>query len=229
MAFPQYGTNLFALNSLGEIWLNRAVTVANFRGPPLVLVNTNLFDTDPEVLAVIDFANYWNAPIVGFDRSVGFGAWAISTLRSACFDAERFFTMPLTGTFSLPVGNSTTHKPITGPWVSIESGGPATSVDAWDAIVAGDFIRTTQRHPYGCGMQGVSVFTDNMSAPPLYGIGLGLDTITALARMVKKWSGDSVATVAQHQALAAAASLRPGLARLCNPALLPELILVEPI
>ena len=64
MPFPQYGANLYALNSLGEQWLNQTVTLATFRGPPIVLVTTTMSDTDPDILAVVDFANYWNGPRV---------------------------------------------------------------------------------------------------------------------------------------------------------------------
>jgi hypothetical protein len=229
MPFPQYGANLYALNSLGEQWLNQTVTLATFRGPPIVLVTTIMSDTDSDILAVIDFANYWNGPIVGFDRAVPIGSWSLTELRNAGLAASKFFTMAHTSPFALPIGSSTVQYPITGPWLSLETGGPATSVDAWDAIVAGEFIRTTQNHPYGCGMQAVSVFTESTNGPPLYGIGLFLDVFEGLTRLQKKWAGESVPTVSQYQALGLAAAIRPGLARLCNAALLPELIVVEPV
>ena len=229
MPFPQYGANLYALNSLGEQWLNQTVTLATFRGPPIVLVTTTMSDTDPDILAVIDFANYWNGPIVGFDRAVTVGFWNLAALQNAGLAASKFFTMARMSPFALPIGNSTVSYPITGPWISIETGGPATTVDAWDAIEAGGFIRTTQNHPYGCGMQAVSVFDANTNGPPLYGVGLLLDLIESLTRLQKKWAGASVPTVSQYQALSLAAAIRPGLARLCNAALLPELVVAEPV
>ena len=229
MPFTQYGTNLYALNALGEAWLSQTVTLATFRGPPMVLVDTVISDTDPNTLALIDFAAFWNAPLVGFDRSVTVPSWALSVLESAGLAAAKFFTASHILPFALPIGNVATAHPLCGPWIASEVGGPATTIDAWEALGASSLIRTTQNHPYGCGMQAVSHFTATTNAPPLYGIGLALDTIETLTRMQKKWSGDSVTTVAQYQALAVAAAIRPGLARLCNPALLPELVIAEPV
>lgn len=220
----RYGANLFSLNALGNIWLDQTVTTTNFRGPPIVLVNTTIDETDPAIQAAVDFAAIWNAPLVAFDRSVSYNSWALSTLASACVQGGKICNMTRHRKFDLPVGTVTKTLAISGPWIVFELGGPP--VDAWTALSTNNFARTGQNHPYVCGMQGVSHFVDGVFAPPLYRI--GFDVITGLDRLKKKWDGSAIASVSQYADLAVAAAIRPGLARLCNPALLPELVVVPP-
>ncbi len=225
----RYGVNLFSLNSLGDDWLGHRVTTANFRGPPIVLVSTVVDGADPDIEAVVAFAALWNAPLIAFDRSVGFGSWALSTLASACIDGGKLFVSNHFQTFDLPIGIlSTRTLPICGPWIALETGGPATTIDAWAALATNNFSRTGQNHPYACGLQGVSHFNAYIDAPPLYRVGL-TDVAGDLARLRKKWEGSAVPTVAQYEAIIAAAAIRPGLARLCNPAMLPELVVIAPV
>ena len=222
----RYGVNLFSLNSLGNIWLDRTVTTANFRGPPIVVVNTTVDGADPDIEAAVAFAAVWNAPILAFDRSVVVGSWALPTLVSACLEGGKMFVSNRVQTFNLPFGNIPLPLPICGPWIAFNQ---ASAIDAWEALRVTSIARTGQNHPYVCGLQGVTNFSDGGELrPPLYRIG-DSDIPGDLARLRKKWDGSAIPSVAQYEALSAAAALRPGLARLCNPALLPELVLTAPV
>lgn len=237
LSLKQYGVNLYSLNALGEAWMRGLVTLGTFRGPPLVVVNTFINDpTDPDLVAVADFADYWNAPLVGFDTQVSTNFWSWQPLYNACLANAKFFTMSKLGPFSHPYVPPSTmlNLAFTGPWISLESTGIQRTIEAWTILNTVPFRRTNQNHPYRCGMQGVSYFfqtfyNNYISAPPLYGIGLDGDVVGALSRLTKKWEGDAIPTISQVQALSLAATIRPGLARLCNPAMLPELIITTPV
>lgn len=224
----KYGANLYALNALGEAFVDQTVKLTNFRGPPIVGVVTTFDPTDPDMVALVDFAAFWQAPLVCFDRSIPVSSWETARLLEACRFNSKFSVSNHFQKFDLPINRTTLTMPLCGPWVAIETGGPATTIDAWEALGHG-FARTGQNHPYVCGMQGVSLFDAFVNAPPLYAVGLVESVVTALARLKKKWSGDAVPSVSQYQALGLASSLRPGLARLCNPALIPELVLAQPV
>lgn len=222
----RYGVNLFSLNALGNIWMDRTVTTANFRGPPIVLVSTIVDGADPDIEAAVAFAAIWNAPLLAFDRSVVVGSWALSTLVSACLEGGKLFVSNRYQTFNLPFGNIQLPLPICGPWIALDQ---ASAIDAWEALRVTSIARTGQNHPYVCGMQGVSHFSGGGELrPPLYNIG-DSDVSGDLARLRKKWDGSAVPTAAQYEALNAMNLIRPGLARLCNPALLPELALIAPV
>ena len=99
---------------------------------------------------------------------------------------------------------------------------------AWD--IAGTLSRTSQNHPYLCGMQAVSGFSGNNLRPPIYELGLGDAAIASdCVTLEKKWRGEAVVTVSQYETLLAAAALRPGLARLVNAALVPYIVLADPV
>lgn len=235
LSLKQYGVNLYSMNALGEQWMDQTVTASTFRGPPIVLVNTIINDPlRPDVIAVADFADYWNAPLVGFDTTVIAPSWATATLRTACLAAAKFFTMPRIGPFIYSTTMTLiTSLAFTGPWISIETLGNGTSIDAWNTLASLGFARTYQNHPYKCGMQGVSqyVITDYgvISAPPLYAIASDGNVVGALSRLRKKWDGDAIPSVSQFEALMTVAGVRLGLGRLCNPALIPELVLTTPL
>lgn len=237
LSLVQYGVNLYAMNALGQTWMQNLVTLGTFRGPPLVLVNPIINDpTDAALVAVADFADYWNAPLVGFDTTVTTPNWAWMTLYNACLANAKFFTMPKMGTFGHPYAppNDKTDLAFTGPWIALEASGNQTTKDAWAVLNTAPFNRTYQNHPYRCGMQGVSYFFQTsyggiFSNAPLYGIASDGNVVGALSRLTKKWEADATPTVSQYEALYLAAALRPGLARLCNPALLPELVIATPV
>lgn len=222
----RFGVNLFSLNSLGDVWLDRRVTTANFRGPPIVIINTVIDGADPDIEAAVAFAAIWDAPLLAFDLSVVVGSWALPTLVSACLEGGKLFVSNRYQTFDLPYGNVPLPLPICGPWIAFDQ---ASAIDAWEALRVTSIARTGQNHPYVCGMQGVSHFSDSgESRTPLYRIG-DADIPGDLAKLRRKWDGSAVPTVSQYETLGAAAAMRPGLARLCNPALLPELVVVAPV
>lgn len=240
-----YGVNLYSMNSLGQQWLDQSVTLSSFRGPPLVLVNYVINDlADANLNAVAEFADYWNAPLIGYDTTVGVVSWNTISLFNACQTASKFFTASHLTDYRLPYipsdfgGSSTVPTTLipalTGPWIALETVNNNPTKAAWSVLGEGFLRRTDQNHPYRCGMQGVSHFINNaysgsFNAPPLYAIGSDGNVVGALSRLLKKWNGDAKPSVSQFEALGLAATLRPGLARLCNPALLPELVIAAPV
>lgn len=235
LSLKQYGVNLYSMNALGEQWMDQTVTASTFRGPPIVLVNSVINDPlRPDVIAVADFADYWNVPLIGFDTTVVASSWATAILRNACLAATKFFTMPRIGPFPpLTTATLTASLAFTGPWISIETLGNGTSIDAWNTLAYLSFTRTYQNHPYRCGMQGVSQYVITnygvIGAPPLYAIASDGNVVGALSRLRKKWDGDAIPSVSQFEALMVADGVRLGLGRLCNPALIPELVLMAPL
>lgn len=115
LSLKQYGVNLYSMNGLGEQWMDQTVTASTFRGPPIVLVNSVINDPlRPDVIAVADFADYWNAPLIGFDTTVVASSWATAILRNACLAATKFFTMPRIGPFP-PLTTATLTASLASP------------------------------------------------------------------------------------------------------------------
>lgn len=222
---------LFSANSRGFDFLSLNVTQANFRGPPV-----GVCYGAPEGIVFIDevvaFVDSFDAPCVVFDSTAG--TTAFDYYRAACNAVGYLYK-------SNRMGTPVVVTPTTGP-TSVIMGGPFLGVGttdafralsvylAWTAAASG-MSRTTQNHPYLLGMHGVSAFAEDGTnlSPPVYQIG-GTGRVVAddLNALKKKWLGQAVTTTSQYQLLLDAAVARPGLAALCNAALVPFLVLEDP-
>lgn len=231
MAAPVfYSTGLWSLNSLGDDFLSYTVTSTTFRGPAMVLVIEQLnFD----YTLIVDFAAQWNAPLVLVRGSTINGA-SVLWLRGAYAAIGKFYDSARTRQPRRPTSPSTDVPAVFGgPYIiagSTQGDVDVAAPHAWDLAIT--YSRTSQNHPYGAGMQAVSVFdnaTNNLS-PPVYKLSPGDVAIASdLKTLTKKWQGDAVVTVAQYQALMAAAVARPGLASKINASLIPYVLLAQPV
>ena len=224
-----YAPGLGSLNALGDDFLSLTVTQATFRGPAITLVVTSLLGLD--YTPIIDFANSFNAPLVVFIADSS-DPTAITLLQSAYAALGKFYDSAKTRTPRLPT-SAHTDVPVIfgGPFICIATDASdltdATDI-AW--FLASAYSRTSQNHPYLCGMQAVSGFSGNDLKPPIYALGVGDAAIAADAvTLAKKWRGEAVVTVSQYETLLAAAVARPGLARLVNAALVPYIVLADPV
>lgn len=238
-----YGSNLYAFNARGEAWLDRSVTRSTFNGPPLVFAMQSIANpVEPaDITAIVSFAATWDAPLVGFNISDALppASWNAAPLLAGCASAAAngcFSVSPIVSADALPIISR-----LTGPWIAyarqtVGFGPDPASRDAWDALAFWKFQRSSQHHRYQLGMQGVSWFTpsplqDELGSP-LYVLPYSVDRAAQLAVLTAKWQISESKlrnpTVSQHENLANAAALRPGLARLCNPGLIPELALARP-
>ena len=224
-----YAPGLGSLNALGDDFLSLTVTRATFRGPAITLVVTSLLGLD--YTPIIDFANSFNAPLVVFIADSS-DPTAITLLQSAYAALGKFYDSAKTRTPRLPT-SAHTDVPVIfgGPFICIATDASdltdATDI-AW--FLASAYSRTSQNHPYLCGMQAVSGFSGNDLKPPIYALGVGDAAIAADAvTLAKKWRGEAVVTVSQYETLLAAAVARPGLARLVNAALVPYIVLADPV
>ena len=224
-----YAPGLGSLNALGDDFLSLTVTQATFRGPAITLVVTSLLGLD--YTPIIDFANSFNAPLVVFIADSS-DPTAIALLQSAYAALGKFYDSAKTRTPRLPT-SAHTDVPVIfgGPFICIATDASdltdATDI-AW--FLASAYSRTSQNHPYLCGMQAVSGFSGNDLKPPIYALGVGDAAIAADAvTLAKKWRGEAVVTVSQYETLLAAAVARPGLARLINAALVPYIVLADPV
>lgn len=215
---------LYSGNDAGYDVLSHAVTSTNFKGPPLVAVYGTTADRFVNESEVDDFASAFNAPLVIItDQIDGTGRAAYVV---ACNAMGPLYKSNRRGS-PVFVSNTTPSTPIVygGPLLAIGTTDPnidSSVAVAW--LVAEMTSRTTQNHPYQLGMQGVSTFTtDGNLSPPVYRI--GPDIVDGLQQVQKKWQGKTVTTVSQYQALMTAAIGRPGLAALCNAALVPFIVL----
>lgn len=224
-----YAPGLGSLNALGDDFLSLTVTQATFRGPAITLVVTSLLGLD--YTPVIDFANSFNAPLVVFIAADS-DPTAIALLQSAYAALGTFYDSAKTRTPRLPT-SAYTDIPVIfgGPFICIATD-TSDLTDATDIawFLASAYSRTSQNHPYLCGMQAVSGFSGNDLKPPIYALGVGDAAIAADAvTLAKKWRGEAVVTVSQYETLLAAAVARPGLARLINATLVPYIVLADPV
>jgi len=220
----EYYPGLYSGNSAGDDVLQHTVTASNFKGPPLVAVYGTTADRFVNESEVDDFASAFNAPLVIItDQIDGTGRAAYV---AACNAMGPLYKSNRRGS-PVFVSNTTPSTPIVygGPLLALGTTDPnidSSVAVAW--LVAEMTSRTTQNHPYQLGMQGVSTFTtDGNLSPPVYRI--GPDIVDGLQQVQKKWQGKTVTTVSQYQALMTAAIGRPGLAALCNAALVPFIVL----
>jgi hypothetical protein len=224
-----YAPGLGSLNANGDIFLSRATTEVTFRGPATVL----MVRTYPSVdyTPVVDLINSFNAPLVlaVFDSMNG---TSLALLNAAYAALGRFYDSAKTRTPRLPT-SANIDVPVVfgGPFICCaETSMGLTDAKglAWDIAIT--YSRTSQNHPYLCGMQAVSTFSGNNLSPPVYALGTGDAAIASDAvTLGKKWRGEAVVTVSQYETLLAAAALRPGLARLVNAALVPYIVLADPV
>ena len=224
-----YAPGLGSLNALGDDFLSLTVSDATFRGPATLLILRSYPSVD--YTPVIDMINSFNAPlVVGVFDSLN--PTSLALLTSAYAALGRFYDSARTRSPRLPT-SANTDVPVTfgGPIICAASSAPGlfdTKALAWD--IAGTLSRTSQNHPYLCGMQAVSGFSGNNLRPPIYELGLGDAAIASdCVTLEKKWRGEAVVTVSQYETLLAAAALRPGLARLVNAALVPYIVLADPV
>ena len=224
-----YAPGLGSLNALGDDFLSLTVTQATFRGPAITLVVTSLLGLD--YTPIIDFANSFSAPLVVFIADSS-DPTAITLLQSAYAALGKFYDSAKTRTPRLPT-SAHTDVPVIfgGPFICIATDASdltdATDI-AW--FLASAYSRTSQNHPYLCGMQAVSTFSGNDLKPPIYALGVGDAAIAADAvTLAKKWRGEAVVTVSQYETLLTASVARPGLARLINAALVPYIVLADPV
>lgn len=225
-----YAAGVFSLNALGDDFLSYTVTQTTFRGPAAVLV-VDAFDFDYEI--VVDFIAQFNAPLVGVAQN-SIDSAGRAYLRGAYDMLGRFYDSARSRKPRLPT-SLTTDIPVVygGPFFAAglsNSDVNIAAVRAWELAIT--YTRTTQNHPYGLGMQAVSVFStsnDNLS-PPVYQLTPGdVGIASDLKTLTKKWLAEAVPTVTQYESLYAAAVARPGLGAKINPVLIPQVLLAEPI
>lgn len=221
---------LFSANTRGLDFLNFNVNASNFRGPPIAAVYGA-----PEGVVFVDdvvaFADSFDAPLVVFDDTSG--ATAFNYFKSACNAVGYLYKSNRIGT-PVFVSQTTATTPVIygGPFLGLGTTDSFRALSvflAWTLLALG-MSRTTQNHPYRLGMQGVSNFTaDGNLSPPVFQVGgTGRSIPLDLDDLKKKWLGQAVTTTSQYQALLDAAVARPGLAALCNAALVPYLVIDDP-
>lgn len=233
MAITEFGQGIYSGNAAGHTFLSKLTTAANFTGPPLVAVLKGVDlagdPTDPTALLLVDFADGFGGPLVFFDvHDPEVQAYAI--LSAAVFSYAYIFdtAQARTPVFSGRNGHPQVLEPL-GPLIA--AGTTQDDVDdgvaqAW--ATAGQYNRISQYHPYGAGMQAVSIFDGQGElCPPVYRAGPG-SVSGDLTKLGKIWRGQAVTTRAQYAAVLAAAVARPGLARLVNAALVPFVQLTTP-
>lgn len=224
-----YAPGLGSLNALGDDFLSLTVTEATFRGPAITLVVSSILGLDYS--PIIDFADSFNAPLVIFIADSS-DPTAIALLQQAYAALDKFYDSAKSRTPRLPT-SANTDVPVIfgGPFICAGLTAPSLT-DAVDIAwtLASAYSRTSQNHPYLCGMQAVSGFSGNNLKPPVYALGVGNDAIASdCITLGKKWRGEAVVTVSQYETLLAAAVARPGLARLINAALVPYIVLADPV
>lgn len=224
-----YAPGLGTLNANGDIFLSLATTEATFRGPATVLMVRAFPSID--YTPIVELIDSFNAPLLiavydSLDNS------SVALLRSAYASLGRFYDSAKSRTPRLPT-SANTDIPVVfgGPWICAAPTAPGLADTlnlAWDIAIT--YSRTSQNHPYLCGMQAVSTFSGNNLSPPVYALGVGDAAIASDAvTLGKKWRGEAVVTVSQYETLLAAAVARPGLARLINAALVPYIVLADPV
>lgn len=229
MALTTYAPGLYAANALAVAFLNRTVNQTNFRGLPIVGVFRGagaLQPSDEGLVALVDFAAAFNAPLVVMDDSAS--TQATDYLFASAQACAKLFDTAKTKQPVFVDNGISSPVVFSGPFIAVGTSDPnRTSSVAFAWTTATAYSRTSEYQPYGAGMMAVSWFTTAGNlGPPVFVVGSGVEA--DLLQLKKRWQGDAVTSTSQYQAVQDAAVARPGLARLCNAALVPYIVLTIP-